>query len=163
VSKPAVPLKGYADSTGAFKLFMVDVGLLSAMSRLDVRVLLEGDALFTEFKGALTEQFACQELRATSEDMDMAYWANELPNRAEVDFILQLGRRIIPLEVKSSTNLKAKSLKVYMDKYKPAVAVRSSLADYWQNGNLYDIPLYALSELKAIVEAFEDMTATPCG
>ena len=151
VSKPAIPLKGYANSTGAFKLFMADIGLLSAMSRVDARAILEGDALFTEFKGALTEQFVCQELQTMIDDFDIAYWANELPNRAEIDFILQLGRQIIPLEVKSSTNLKAKSLSVYCEKFAPEIAIRTSLADYKKTDSLLDIPLYALGNLEEII------------
>ena len=164
VAKPAVPLRSYAN-TGAFKLFVVDVGLLSAMSLLNVKTLLEGDAMFTEFKGALTEQFVCQELHANNVE-DIAYWANKdetvetdngiakASNRmSEVDFILQSENNgIIPLEVKAAANLKAKSLKVYMDKHKPVMAIRSSLADYRKNGSLYDVPLYALSGLKAIIE-----------
>ena len=164
IAKPAIPLKSYAN-TGAFKLFVVDVGLLSAMSLLNVKTLLEGDALFTEFKGALTEQFACQELYANRVP-DIAYWANrdetvktdngiaKASNRmSEVDFILQNENNgIIPLEVKAAANLKAKSLKVYMDKYNPVMALRSSLADFRKNGNLYDVPLYALYGLKEIIE-----------
>jgi predicted AAA+ superfamily ATPase len=151
VPKPAIPLKGYANSTGAFKVFLCDVGLMSAMSKVDVRALLEGDALFTEFKGALTEQFVCQELKLM-DDADIAYWANEAPARAEVDFILQLGMQIIPLEVKSSTNLKAKSLSVYREKFRPKIAIRASLADYAKTDTLLDIPLYALGALKTIIE-----------
>jgi predicted AAA+ superfamily ATPase len=149
VSKPALPLKGYANSAGAFKLFLCDVGLMSAMSKLDVRALIDGDALFSEFKGALTEQFVCQELRLI-EDLDIAYWANEAPARAEIDFIVQMGMRIIPIEVKSSTNLKAKSLSVYREKFHPAAEVRTSQADYNKTENLFDIPLYALNKLKEI-------------
>lgn len=152
VSKPALPLKGYANSSSAFKLFMVDVGLLSAMSRIDVHALLEGDALFTEFKGALTEQFVCQELQPMMDNIDMAYWANENPARAEIDFILQLGRQIIPLEVKSSTNLKAKSLSVYRKKFHPKIEIRASLADYKKTDALYDIPLYAIGYLREIID-----------
>jgi predicted AAA+ superfamily ATPase len=150
VSKPAMPLKGYASSTGAFKLFLCDVGLMSAMSKVDVRALLEGDVLFKEFKGALTEQFVCQELKWIN-DIEIAYWANEPPARAEIDFILQSGMEIIPIEVKSSTNLKAKSLSVYREKFQPKTEVRTSLADYKQDVNLYDIPLYALSKLKDVI------------
>jgi predicted AAA+ superfamily ATPase len=150
VSKPAMPLKGYADSTGAFKLFLCDVGLMSAMSRVDVRAILEGDALFTEFKGALTEQFVCQELKLF-DDIYVAYWANEAPARAEIDFIIQSGMQIIPIEVKSSTNLKAKSLQVYREKFRPQIEIRTSLADYKKTDNLCDIPLYALSGLKEII------------
>jgi predicted AAA+ superfamily ATPase len=149
VSKPAMPLKSYADSTGAFKLFLCDVGLMSAMSRVDVLAILEGDALFTEFKGALTEQFVCQELKLF-DDIYLAYWVNEAPARAEIDFIIQSETQIIPIEVKSSTNLKAKSLQVYREKFHPKIEIRTSLADYKKTDNLYDIPLYALNKLKEI-------------
>jgi len=164
IAKPATPLKSYAN-TGAFKLFVLDVGLLSAMSLLNVKTLLEGDALFTEFKGALTEQFVCQELHANKMP-DIAYWANrdeivetdagkmKASNRlSEVDFLLQSENNgVIPLEVKAAANLKAKSLKVYMEKHKPRLAIRSSLADYRKSGNFYDVPLYALTGLKGLVE-----------
>jgi predicted AAA+ superfamily ATPase len=151
VTKPAIPLKGYANANGAFKLFTLDVGLLSAMSKLDVQALLEGDALFTEFKGALAEQFVCQELQIMADDIEIAYWANENPNRAEIDFILQIGRKIIPLEVKSGFNLKAKSLLIYREKFQPQKEIRTSLADYGKSSNLYDIPLYTLGELPRII------------
>jgi uncharacterized protein len=160
VSKPAIPLKGYADSTGAFKLFLCDIGLMSAMSKIDARALLEGDALFTEFKGTLTEQFVCQELKLI-EDIDLAYWSNEAPARSEVDFILQMGTRIIPLEAKSSTNLKAKSLSVYREKFRPEAEIRTSLADYKKTGNLFDIPLYALSGLMEIINPNIDPKTDP--
>ena len=148
VSKPAQPLLGYAN-TGAFKLFLCDVGLLSAMSALDARIILEGGALFTEFKGALTEQYACQEMKRL-DNAETAYWANDGAT-AEVDFVLQLGSRVIPVEVKAATNLKAKSLKVYREKFNPETEIRASLADYKKSGNLIDIPLYALGELENII------------
>lgn len=150
VSKPAIPLKGYANSGGAFKLFLCDVGLMSAMSRLDVQALLEGDTLFTEFKGALTEQYVCQELQLL-DDIDIAYWANEPPAQAEIDFIIQIGMKIIPLEVKSTTNLKSKSLSVYREKFHPKQEIRTSLADFKKMNNLYDISLYMLGRLKKII------------
>jgi predicted AAA+ superfamily ATPase len=159
ISKPALPLKGYANASAAFKLFMVDVGLLSAMSRLDVRAILEGDALFTEFKGALTEQFVCQELNAMPDDFDIAYWANEAPARAEIDFVLQSGAQVIPLEVKSSVNLKSRSLSVYREKFQPKTEIRTSLADYKKTGNLIDLPLYALVKLR-VLTLFEEQDAS---
>ena len=149
VSKPALPLKGY-ETDGAFKLFLLDVGLLSAMSVLDVKALLEGDALFKEYKGALTEQFVCQELK-TLDDVEISYWTNSGAT-AEVDFLLQLDGKIIPIEVKSTTNLKAKSLKVYQEKFNPLLSVRSSLADYKKTDNLHDIPLYALAEIRTFLD-----------
>jgi predicted AAA+ superfamily ATPase len=144
-----LPLKGYIKEN-AFKLFLCDVGLLSAMSELDTKALLEGGALFTEFKGALTEQYACQQLKLL-ERAQIAYWTNDSAT-AEIDFILQFENNIIPLEVKSSTNLKAKSLSVYREKFKPKIEIRVSLADYGKTDNLFNIPLYALGRLKEIVK-----------
>jgi predicted AAA+ superfamily ATPase len=148
VSKPAQPLKSY-ENTGAFKLFLCDIGLLSAMSSLDARIILDGDALFTEFRGALTEQYACQEMKLLG-DAHVAYWSHESAT-AEIDFVLQLGSSVIPVEVKAATNLKAKSLKVYREKFKPDTEIRTSLADYKKTENLLDIPLYALGELGRIL------------
>jgi predicted AAA+ superfamily ATPase len=148
VSKPAQPLKGY-EKPEAFKLFLCDIGLLSALVSLEAKVILEGDALFTEFKGALTEQYTCQELKLL-DNIEIAYWVNDSAT-AEIDFILQLKNRIIPLEVKSSTNLKAKSLSVYRQKFQPETEIRTSLAKYNRGNNLIDIPLYALGGLAAVL------------
>jgi len=148
VSKVAQPLKGYAN-TGAFKLFLCDIGLLSAMSKLDAKTILEGDTLFTEFRGALTEQYVCQEMKLF-DDAEIAYWTNGGAT-AEIDFVLQLGSQIMPVEVKAATNLKAKSLPVYREKFQPKTEVRTSLADYKKTDNLFDIPLYALGNLKEII------------
>jgi len=150
IEKPAIPLRGYEGENGAFKLFLVDVGLMAAQAKVDSRALLEGDALFTEFKGALTEQFVCQELTAL-DDIYVAYWVNETPARAEIDFILQLDSQVVPLEVKATTNLRARSLSVYREKFRPKTEIRASQADYKKTGNLHDIPLYALSQLKEII------------
>lgn len=145
LTKPYLPITGYVEEN-IFKLFLLDVGLLSAMSRLDRRILLEGDALFTEFKGAITEQYVMQELKSLN-DVELSYWSNDTGN-AEVDFVLQCASQVIPVEVKSGMNLKAKSLKTYIDKYKPKYAVRTSMADYKQTENLYDIPLYMIENIK---------------
>jgi len=142
VSKPGIPLKSYESET-AFKIYSVDIGLMCAMSLLDARTLLNGDSLFTEFKGALAEQFVLQELKAVGVKR-IAYWANEGAS-AEIDFILQTGSGVVPLEVKSSLNLKAKSLGVYNEKFSPEVMIRSSLSDFAKHGVLEDIPLYALA------------------
>jgi len=149
ISKPALPLKGYAN-TGAFKLFFCDIGLLSAMSGLNAKTILEGDAMFTEFKGALTEQYVCQEMKHF-DNTTIAYWTNDSAT-AEIDFVMQLDSKIIPIEVKSSINLKAKSLSVYREKFSPKTEVRISLANFNKNGSLFDIPLYMLSEFKLIIE-----------
>ncbi len=148
VTKPALPLKAYEDLS-AFKLFMVDVGLLSAMTDLDPRTLLTGNELFSEFKGALTEQFVYQQLR-TLDDLAVYYWSAERSS-AEVDFVIQHDGRIIPFEVKAEENLKAKSLKVLMEKYNPAMAVRISLSDYREQDWLINLPLYSINELKKYI------------
>jgi len=148
VTKPELPLKAYEDLS-AFKLFMVDVGLLSAMTDLDPRTLLTGNELFSEFKGALTEQFVYQQLR-TLDDLAVYYWSAER-SAAEVDFVIQHDGRIVPLEVKAEENLKAKSLKVLMEKYNPTMAVRISLSDYREQEWLINLPLFAINELKKYI------------
>jgi predicted AAA+ superfamily ATPase len=147
VETPNLPLSAYKQD--AFKLFMLDVGLLSAMTRLEQENLSTPDSsMFKQFRGALTEQFVMQELAAMSEDMDSAYWANDRSKGlAELDFVVQYKGDIIPIEAKASVNLKAKSLKTYMDYYKPKAAIRTSLEKYSRNGALYDIPLYAIGWL----------------
>lgn len=145
VSKPGMPLKAYQDFN-AFKLFMVDLGLLGAMVNLDLHTLLEGNTLFEEFKGAITEQFVLQEL-LTEEETSIFYWSADNAT-AEIDFIIQKSGKIVPIEVKAEENLKAKSLKVFCDKFKPDTAIRTSLSDYREEEWLVNLPLYAISELK---------------
>ncbi len=142
VTKPGLPLKAYEDFT-AFKLFLLDIGLLCAMTDLSPRVILDGNAVFTEFKGALTEQYVCQELISQSEN-PVFYWSAER-GTSEIDFILQVDSKIIPVEVKAEENLKSKSLMVYQDKYSPELAVRTSLSDYRNDGDMKNIPLWGLA------------------
>ncbi|MDR2436143.1 MAG: DUF4143 domain-containing protein, partial [Puniceicoccales bacterium] len=148
VTKPGLPLKAYGD-TGAFKLFVLDVGLLCAMGGLTEKTLLEGDKIFMEFHGALAEQYVLQQLKATS-DASIFYWISK-SHVAELDFLIQLEDHIIPVEVKASTNLRAKSLKFYRDEFQPEKAVRLSLADYKIDGGLYNIPLYMAGKIENIV------------
>lgn len=140
---PRIPIMSYANAS-AFKLYHLDVGLLAAMVRLDERVLLEGNQVFTEFWGSLAEQLALQELQVDG-GLDVCYWAMDGQSRAEVEFIVQTGSQIVPVEVKSEINLRAKSLAVYMNKYQPRLAVRSSVANYKKTDNLYDVPFYLLN------------------
>jgi predicted AAA+ superfamily ATPase len=144
ISKPGIPLKAYEDA-GAFKLFVVDVGLMAAMADLDVRTLLDGNRLFEEFKGALTEQYVLQQLIA-KKDAGIFYWSPE-GARSEIDFVLQYWGKVIPLEVKAAENLQAKSLKVYHQKYNPARAIRTSMSDYRKEEWMTNLPLYAISSL----------------
>lgn len=147
-SKPDIPLKAYADSS-AFKLYIVDVGLLGAMGDIDVKTLLEGNAIFEEFKGSLTEQYVLQQL-ILNPDMPVYYWSAE-SGIAEVDFVVQYAGQVIPIEVKAEENLKAKSLKSYCEKYNPKVAMRTSMSSYRQEEWLVNVPLYAIEEIIEIV------------
>ena len=149
VSKAGLPLLGYAD-LNAFKLFLNDVGLLSAMGDLDARTLLEGSQIFEEYKGSLTEQYILTQL--ISELKLNPFYYSEERSTAEIDFLVQLGGNVIPIEVKATENLQAKSLKVYAEKYKPNYVIRTSLSDYRKEDWLINLPLYAISCLKTIVE-----------
>jgi hypothetical protein len=142
IKKPHLPLAAYQDN--AFKLFGLDVGLLAAQSRLDATTLLEGNRIFTEFKGALTEQYVLQQLIA-NQGNPVFYWANE-KGTAEVDFVLQQGQDVIPIEVKAEENLKAKSLRVYAEQFNPHKAVRFSMADYREQNWMMNVPLYGVTE-----------------
>ncbi|MCI8789251.1 MAG: ATP-binding protein [Lachnospiraceae bacterium] len=144
VKKGAVPLKAYRDIP-AFKLYFVDVGLLAAMADLDARTLLEGTDIFTEFKGALTEQYVCQQILAEL-DTEAYYWSAD-SSSGEVDFVLQHEGRIIPLEVKAQENLNAKSLKSFVSTYGLDFGVRMSMSDYRKQEKLINLPLYAVAVL----------------
>jgi uncharacterized protein len=140
IEKPTLPLNAYADFD-AFKLFFLDIGLLNATADLDQRILLEKNNILTEFKGALTEQFVCQQLKIKKE---LYYWT-ALNATAEVDFVLQSQNEIIPIEVKAEENLKSKSLKVYVEKYEHKTAIRTSMSKYRQEDWLTNIPLYGIA------------------
>lgn len=149
INSPSLPIAAYKD--GAFKLYFVDIGLLSAKVDLAPRVLLEKSAIFTEFKGALTEQYVQQQLRSQC-DIHPLYWRSE-SFQAEVDFAFQADMTVVPVEVKAETNTKAKSLMSYCRKYTPEVAVRCSMNDYNRQmistvddkqTVLLDVPLYAV-------------------
>jgi predicted AAA+ superfamily ATPase len=147
-SKPAIPLKAYEDFS-AFKLFMVDIGLLGAMVDVDVKTLLEGNIVFEEFKGALTEQFVLQQL-VVDKELATYYWSAENAT-AEIDFLVQYAGQVVPVEVKAEENLQAKSLKTFCQKYKPLTAIRTSMSDFRKEDWLTNLPLYAISELTRII------------
>lgn len=141
ITKPGLPIGAYAD-LDAFKLFVLDVGLLGALSGLEAKTILGKYEIFQEFKGAIAEQYVLQQFK-TIDDRPIYYWTNET-SRSEVDFVIQRESKVIPVEVKAATNLKARSLKIYMEQFKPELAIRTSLADYKKTENLVDIPLYAI-------------------
>ncbi len=140
-----IPLKAYEDLK-AFKLFLLDVGLLSCMVRLNQSTLLDGNELFKEFKGALTEQYVLQQLK-TMKGLETYYWTNDRGS-AEIDFVVDDGTDVIPIEVKAETNLKAKSLKTYYEKFHPRISIRTSMADYKKEEWLLNLPLYAVEVIK---------------
>ncbi len=144
VKGAGIPLKAYEDLK-AFKLFVVDVGLLGCMAGLRQRTLLDGNDLFTEFKGALTEQYVCQQLK-TVEDLGIYYYTNDRGS-CEVDFVIDTGEMAVPVEVKAEANLKAKSLKTFRDRFHPEISVRTSMADYKKEDWLINLPLYAIEEI----------------
>lgn len=144
VSAPSLPLKAYEDLK-AFKLFLVDVGLLSCMVGLRQDVLLDGNELFKEFKGALTEQYVLQQLK-TVKGLNVYYWTADR-GTAEVDFVIDTGSDVIPIEVKAEQNLQAKSLKVYREKFQPKLSIRTSMADYRRDDWLLNLPLWAVEKM----------------
>jgi predicted AAA+ superfamily ATPase len=151
VSLPGLPLISYQEREH-FKLYMLDVGLLAAKTELDINTLLVPDtSLFNHFKGALTEQYVLQELKALDGNLPVFYWTNA-KNNYEIDFIIQKWDTVIPLEVKAETNLKSKSLKSYIEINNATKAIRASLTNYKQHGVMYEIPLYLMGELFRMVK-----------
>ena len=133
----------------AFKLYMLDIGLLSAKSNLDIRTFFDTDYdVFGEFKGALAEQYVLQELVVLG--ARPLYWDRERGN-AEVDFLIQVDNTIIPIEVKSGKRTKSKSLSVYNERYKPKYQIRTSLKNFGVADNLFSIPLYMIESLAEIL------------
>ncbi|MCR5289748.1 MAG: ATP-binding protein [Treponema sp.] len=144
VSKPAVPLKSYI-SFSDFKVYLNDIGLLGALSELDKESIISGNDIFVEFKGALTEQYVLQEIKAAT-SYTPYYYSGE-KSTYEMDFLIQKGKNVVPLEVKAEENVKAKSLKAYCEKYSPEYAVRTSMSNYRKQDWLTNIPLWAISSM----------------
>ena len=148
IEKPALPLKSYARNS-YFKLYVPDVGLLRRMANLSAKSILEEGALYQEFKGALTENYCLQELVTQLDDTPF-YWNSG--NTAEVDFVAQFTDKIVPIEVKAATNVRAKSLMVYREKYRPPVMVRSSLRNLGYQDGILSCPHYLLWGLTDILK-----------
>ena len=144
VNSAGIPLKAYEDLK-AFKLFLVDVGLLGCMAGINAETILSGNELFVEFKGALTEQYVCQQL-IVLEDVGVYYYTNDR-GTSEVDFVIDAGGKTIPIEVKAEENLKAKSLKVFFEKYHLQCVIRTSMSNYREQDWMINLPLYAISEI----------------
>ena len=145
VSKPGIPFAAYADES-AFKLFALDVGLLAALSGLDSGSVINGNKVFTEFKGALTEQFVCQQLISDCR-LQPFYWSAD-NSRGEIDFLVQNESRIYPIEVKAEENLRSKSLRAFSEKYTGMSPRRFSLSGYRDEGWMCNVPLFAIGNIK---------------
>ncbi len=141
VTKPELPLSHYSEPD-IFKLYMLDVGLLSTLSNIRPEIILEGNRIFTEYKGALTEQFVHQQMTQKKYE-GVYYWTNDR-STAEVDFVIQNGNMIIPIEVKAETNVHAKSFKLFCEKYNPTSAIRTSMLPYKEESWMTNIPLYGM-------------------
>jgi len=144
VKRAELPLTAFTD-LGAFKLFMLDVGLLCAMGKISPLTLIDGNQLFLSAKGAMTEQYVAEQLLAQP-DMVVGYWSAD-NSKGEIDFLVQHGDKIIPVEVKAEENLKSKSLRAFVDKNPLLHAVRLSMSDYREQDWLTNLPLYAAKEL----------------
>jgi len=144
-----IPLAAYQDFN-SFKLYLLDPGLLCAMAKIDSSLILEGNELLVEFKGSLTEQFVLTELKSNT-DVPIFYWSSD-KGIAELDYIIQLGKNNIPIEVKSSENLQAKSLKTFVEKYNTKINIRTSLSDYREEEWLTNIPLYIIGNIENIIK-----------
>lgn len=136
-----LPLAAYEDFS-AFKIYMVDVGLMCAMCKLPAKAIVNGDQLFIDFKGALTEQYVMQQLRCVN-DMDIYYWSAD-NSRGEIDFLVQYNGQIIPIEVKAAENLQSKSLRVFVDKYDGLHGIRFSMSNYREQDWMTNVPLYCI-------------------
>ena len=139
IKKGDIPLIAYID-LGAFKLYLNDVGLLCAMGDIDSKTIIDGSKIFEEFKGALTEQYVLQQL--ISDCKIKPYYFSADNSTAEIDFIIQKGENVIPIEIKAAENLQAKSLKMYHQKNQNPISIRTSLSDFRQDDWLTNIPLY---------------------
>lgn len=139
--KAMLPLAAYGDFS-AFKMFLSDVGLMGALSNVPAQSLLDGNALFSDFKGALTEQYVLQQLLVKS-SLSVYYWTSE-NSRGELDFLLQDEEKIIPVEVKAEENLQSKSLKTFVERNPGLHGVRFSMSPYREQDWLTNYPLYSL-------------------
>ena len=143
-----IPLSAYQDFS-AFKLYLLDVGLLCAMAKMDVKTILDGNNIFVEFKGSLAEQYVLTELKSNT-NLPVFYWSAE-KGIAEVDYVVQFEGYNIPIEVKSGENLQAKSLKSFVQKYNTKINVRTSMSNYKKEDWLLNIPLYLIGNIENII------------
>lgn len=147
INAPKTPLSAYANPN-IFKIYLVDIGLLGAMSGLSPKTIIHENELFQEFRGAITENYIAQELTHTH--YPLFYWTSE--GKAEIDFILENQDFIYPLEVKSGNSSKKKSLLVYGDTYRPKILIRTSPMNLKKNGDVLNCPLYLIEKLRSLLD-----------
>ena len=143
--KGLLPISAYEDLS-AFKLFMLDIGLMVAMSKLSPQTLIEGNALFADAKGAYAEQYVLQQMKACSHDMHICYWSAQ-NSSGEIDFLVQTGDKVLPIEVKAEVNLRAKSLRTFVNANPGLHGIRFSMSPYQEQDWLTNIPLYAITTI----------------
>lgn len=143
IEKPYIPLSSYADNS-FFKIYLSDVGLLRRMANVPADVILDSSSIYSEFKGAVTENFVLNELTKTLR-VSLYYWTSD--NSAEVDFVVQSNSNVVPIEVKSEANVKARSLSVYIDKYQPKYAIKTSMKADVGGDRIYQLPLYLINQI----------------
>lgn len=143
-----LPLKAYEDLK-AFKIYHLDIGLLRTMCDIDSSIIVSKEKLLTEFNGSLTEQFVLQELQSLDIFTNIYYWSEG--SMSEVDFLFSYKNMVVPCEAKAGLNVHAKSLKVFMERYNPQIAIRTSLKDYRKESCLLNLPLYELWLLPEIL------------
>ncbi|MBO7476586.1 MAG: ATP-binding protein [Salinivirgaceae bacterium] len=148
VSTGEMPLRGFEDSE-SFKIYLIDIGLLSAMCKLDRKTLIDGVGFYNQYKGALTEQYVLQELIG-NEDIELHYWSPDT-GHSELDFVIQAGNDVAPLEAKAERNLKAKSLKSFSERYNTKLRFRTSMSPFVASDYVIDIPLYAVAKVPEIM------------
>lgn len=139
--KAQLPLAAYEDFS-AFKMFLSDIGLMGAMSNIPVQSLLNGNMLFSDFKGALTEQFVLQQMK-TNQSLSIYYWSAD-NSRGEIDFLVQQEEKVIPIEVKAEENLQAKSLRMFVERNPGLKGCRFSMSPYREQDWLVNYPLYSV-------------------
>jgi hypothetical protein len=142
VNKSELPLSAYQDFA-AFKMFVLDIGLFGAMHQLDASLLMQGNTLFSEYKGALTEQYVMQQL-VSMQGLNVYYWSAE-NSRGELDFLVQHRSVIHPIEVKAEENLKSKSLRAFVERYPMLHGIRFSMSPYREQDWMTNYPLYLIS------------------
>lgn len=144
-----IPLSAYQD-LNVFKLYILDVGLLCAMAKIDESILLEEDRILVEFKEALTEQFVIQELKSNT-NIPIFYWSSEHGN-AELSYIVQAGKYNIPIEVKANENLMSKNLKSFVSKFNSKINIRTSISDYRKEEWFINVPLYTIGNIEKTIK-----------